>query len=291
MIATAALLLTLAVQGPRDPMLVTTQWLAQHLHDPNLVVLHVGPRASYDSSHIAGARFVLDDDLTAPSDTSKPAYELPSPARLDSALEALGISDDSRIVIYQSNNFFTPATRIYLTLFWGGLGARTSILDGGFAAWRAANGAVDALAPAPRRGSLTIHPRSDVVVPPEFVLAHLGDTHVALIDARNTSYFLGNVIPNDFERRPGHIPGAFNIPWRTVVGDSGRFKSAAELADLFRSVHAETGDTLVSYCHLGMYGTMVWFAAKLAGYDARLYDGSFSQWSTRTNNPVERLAP
>src|SRR5205085_11422330 len=121
----------------------------------------------------------LDDDLTAPDDTSKPSYELPSPARLDSALEALGISDDSRIVIYQSNNFYTPSTRIYLTLYWAGLGARTSILDGGFAGWRAANGAVDAVTPVPRRGRVTIRPRGDAVVAPGFGRAAVGGSHLA----------------------------------------------------------------------------------------------------------------
>lgn len=280
-------------QSPRDPMLVSAQWVAEHSRDANLVLLQVGPRPTYDSAHIAGARYVQLQDIAAPRDSTKPALELPTPAALDSALEAMGISDDSRIVIYQSDEWFTPATRVYLTLYWAGLGSRTSLLDGGLAAWRKHGGAVSAAQTVVRRGNLTLHPRNDVIVTADWVAAHLTDSRVAIVDARNERFYLGNYPAQPGEPRPGHIPGAWNIPFPAIISRTGAdsglvLQPVAWLRDTFAAVHAEPGDTVVSYCHIGQQGTLVWFAAKLAGYEARLYDGSFTQWSNLTQYPVER---
>ena len=286
-------LIALALQqGPRDPMLVSTAWLTEHARDANLVLLQIGPRASYDSAHIAGARFISFNDISAPRDTTKPALELPTPAALDSTLEAMGISDDSRIVIYQSDEWFTPATRVYLTLYWAGLGARTSLLDGGLDAWRAHGGAVTAAPPVVRRGTLTLHPRNDVIVTADWVAAHLTDPRVAIVDARNEQFYLGNYRTSPDQPRPGHIPGAWNIPFDAMVTyagrDSGLVRPMEWLRTTFAGAHAEPGDTVVTYCHIGQQGTLVWFGAKLAGYEARLYDGSFTQWSHLLQYPVER---
>lgn len=290
MIPVAALALALAVQAPQDPMLVSAEWLIQHQRDPNLVLLQVGPRAAYDSAHIAGAQFLTFTDISAPRDTTKPALELPTPEFLDSVLEAKGISDDSRIVIYSSDEWVSPSTRAYLTLYWAGLGPRLSLLDGGIEIFRARGGQVTSAAtPAPRRGTLTLHPRSDVVVLADYVAAHLRDPRVAIIDARNTRFFLGNYPVRPDEPRPGHIPGAYNIEFGYVVNDTTKlFMRPAEIATLLNGVHAETGDQVVVYCHIGQQGTVIWFAAKLAGYDARLYDGSFTQWSNLTQYAVEK---
>ncbi len=277
------LLLALATQSPRDPMLVSPAWLAAHLNDANLVVLHVGPQAGYDSLHIPGARLIQLREISSPERT--PLLELPTPAALDSALEAKGISDDSRIVIYWSDDWFSPATRTYLTLVWAGLGARTSVLDGGLTAWLAERRPVTAAPPTVRPGRLTIRPRSDIVISAEWLAARLDRPDVALIDARDTRFYLGNYTSDP---RPGHIPGAYSVPFFTVVDDAGRFRSPTQLRDMFRGVHAEPGDTVVAYCHIGQQATMVWFAARLAGLDARLYDGSFTQWSALTQYPVAR---
>ena len=282
-------LMSLALlQGPREPMLVTPAWLAEHARDANLVLLHAGPRASYDSAHIAGARFIEMADVAAPDDTTRPDLELPTAAALDSALEARGISDDSRIVIYQSDDWLSPSTRVYLTLYWAGLGARTSILDGGLAAWRRHGGAVTAAEPRVARGHLTLHPRDDVVVTASWIAARLGDPHVHVVDARNANFFLGNNRPRPGAPRAGHIPGAYLIPFETVVDSNAVMREVPWLRALFESVRARSQDTVVTYCHIGQQATVVWFAARLAGYDARLYDGSFGEWSKLSQYPVER---
>ncbi|MFI5279155.1 MAG: sulfurtransferase [Gemmatimonadales bacterium] len=285
-----AALLALALQGPRDTMLVTADWVARHQHDPGLVLLHVGPRPSYDSVHIAGAQYMGFADFSAPQDTTRPALELPTPGMLDSVLAAKGVSDGSRIVIYSSDEWFTPTSRLYLTLVWAGLGARTSILDGGLPAWRAAHGAVTAATVTPRPGPLTLHPRSDVIVSTDWVRSHLQDPTVALVDARDTPFYLGTYSGRFPQRGPqGHIPGAYNIPYGTVVDSTGRMLGADQLRTLFQSARAEPGDTVVTYCHVGQQATLVWLAARLAGYSVRLYDDSFTEWNKSERNPVEHF--
>ncbi|HEY2805546.1 MAG TPA: rhodanese-like domain-containing protein [Gemmatimonadales bacterium] len=290
MIAPIAALLALTISSPRDTMLVTADWLSRHLHDPKLVLLQVGPKDSFDSVHIAGAQYMSFQDFSAPRDSTRPALELPTPAMFDSVLQARGISDDSRIVIYSSDEWFSPTTRLYLTMVWAGLGSRTSILDGGLPGWRSARGATTNAVTTPRRGTLALHPRSDVIVSTDWVRSHLGTQGVALVDARDVPFFLGTWNGGFQQRGPqGHIPGAYNIPFGTVVDSAGKMLTQDQLTTLFQSVRAAPGDTVVTYCHVGQQGSLVWFAARLAGYEARLYDDSFTEWNKNPQNRVERF--
>ncbi len=273
-------------QSRPDPMLVSTAWVAEHLRDPQLVLLHVGPRAGYDTLHIPGARYIEMGDIAVR--TPERILELPDPAALDSALEAKGIGDGSRIVVYQSSEWFTPATRVYLTLVYAGLGGRTSLMDGGLAAWMRERRPVTAEPPTIRPGTLTVRPRADVVVTAPWVADHHGDPAVAIVDARNERFYLGNYPTRPEEPRAGHIPGAYNLPFPSMVDSLGYLKRPEDLRDLFRSVRAEPGDTVVAYCHIGQQATLVWFGARLAGYAARLYDGSFTEWSNLSVFGVER---
>ena len=123
----------------QDPsaLLVDVDWLAQHLNDRGLVVLHVGDKAAYDAGHIPGARFITEEDVAAPHDMSNPKdlmLELPPLDALRAKVASFGISDDSRIVVYFGKNGGVPsATRIIFTLDYLGLGERTSLLNGGLA--------------------------------------------------------------------------------------------------------------------------------------------------------------
>ena len=280
----AALALTAA---PADSLLVTTAWLAERVGDPRLVLFQIGARAEYDSAHIAGAQYLQMSDISAPRDSLFP-LELPAPAALDSALEARGVSDDSRIVLYWGSNWISPTTRAYLTLVWAGLGDRVSILDGGLPGWRAAGHPVTADVPTVRAGQVAIRPRDDVVVTAQWVAAHRTDAGVAVIDARNPRFYTGE---DTNYTRPGHIPGARNIPFDTVVDSSAHVLARPELESLFTAAGATPGKVVVTYCHIGQQATAVWFAARLLGREARLYDGSYTEWDRLTDLPVERSIP
>ena len=268
----------------RGDLLVDAAWLAEHLDDPALVLLHVGERQEYDREHIPGARFVSQNDLALSREEGALYLELPEPAVLRATLEGPGVSDDSRIVVYYGNDWVSPATRVVFTLDWAGFGGRTSLLDGGMQAWKRAGGAVTAEPPAVRRGRLSPAKTRPIVVDAAWVSGHAARAGNRLIDARAPMFYDG---PPHGEHRPGHIPGAANLPFTEVVSDSLFVRPPAELRRLFTAAGVQPGDTVVAYCHIGLQATVVLFAARTLGHPVRLYDGSFDDWSRRTELPVE----
>lgn len=271
-----------------DTVVVSTQWLAEHLHDPNLVVIQVGPREAYDAEHIPGTRYLATSAIAM--DLGGLDYQVAPVDQLEDAFEQLGVTDASRIVVVFGATWVTSATRTVLTLHYLGLGARTSLLDGGFQAWKAEGRPVTAEVPAVARGDLTPRPRGDVVVTAEWVRDRLDAPHVAVIDARTPEFYTG--LRGGFQQpRAGHIVGAGNVPFTTVVDDeSFRMKDLAALRSLFEQAGARPGDTVVTYCHIGQQATLVYLAARSLGYEARMFDGSFQEWSRRDELPVVRPA-
>jgi thiosulfate/3-mercaptopyruvate sulfurtransferase len=280
----AALLKPLPAQDlPAGPV-VTTSWVASQLQSPSLVLLHVGERAGYDQEHIPGARFVEMRDVSHRTANGLPLELLP-PDSLRRQLEALGISDRSRVVVYFGKDWVTPATRILFTLDWAGLGDRSALLDGGLPAWKAAGHPVTSEATAPRSGRLSpLRVRGTAVVDGDFVRANLGRPGLAIVDARAAMFYDG---PKHGEHRAGHVPGARNIPFSEIADDQLRIKDRAALESLFRQAGVKAGDTIVAYCHIGQQATAVVLAARLLGHDVKLYDGSFDDWSRRESFPVE----
>jgi 3-mercaptopyruvate sulfurtransferase SseA/CubicO group peptidase (beta-lactamase class C family) len=275
-------------------MLVTPEWLAEHRGERNLVLLHVGLPAEFEKEHIPGALLVNPQDLAIPRTEGALILQLLPPDQLHVKVESLGIGDDSRVVVYFGKDWVSPTTRVYFSLDAAGLGDRTSILDGGLPAWKAADGAVvstanDPAAGHPRApGKLSFKPHPELVADLDFVKANLETPAVAIVDARTPKFFDGSdpgAMP-----RAGHIPGAHNLPFDTLVTEDDRMKSRTETAELFRAAGVKPGDTVVSYCHIGQQATVVYFAAKRLGYKALLYDGSWDEWSRHFDLPVERSA-
>ena len=285
-------LLMLAAMAPKpNPMLVDRAWLAERLQDPKLVMLQIGDRqskADYDAGHIPGSQFVaFGQELAAPTDHSDPSklmLELPSPTQLKSTLEAKGIGDDSYVVLIVAREYFSPTTRAYLTLTYAGLGGRISILDGGVEAWKKDGRPMTADLPTIRPGSLTLRLDSSVVVSAEQVNQSRGKTGVVVVDARDTAFFNG---ADTHQARSGRIPGAISVPYSSFFTDDGFFKSAAAIEAIFTAAGVKKGDRVLSYCHIGQQATAVWFAARLLGHQASLYDGSFDEWSRRKELPVD----
>jgi thiosulfate/3-mercaptopyruvate sulfurtransferase len=282
------LLATAACAPPTDPAVppvVTVEWLAAHRRDPGLLLLHVGPRADYDSSHIAGAQYLDYHQIHAPMARGGLSLELPSPAELDSVLRAHGVSAGSKVVLYAGGGWLTPTSRVLLTLEWAGLDGRAGILEGGLVAWRAAGGEVSTEVPHVAAGTFVTRPHPELLVDAKFVAAHLHDPAVAIIDARDPGFYL-DTLDNEMPRG-GHIPGATNVPYTSLSDDRGVLKSRPELERIFAAAGAAKGKTVVVYCHIGQQGSWVQYVARSLGYDARLYDGSFEEWSARAELPVD----
>jgi len=281
------LLAALAATLATGPQLVTPSWLAAHLADPDLVILHVGPPDKY-ATHIAGAQRVDPTQLWANagpnSDTTALSVEMLPPEVLRARLESYGISDRSTVVVYAAaDQWRTVATRVILTLRVAGLGAKAALLDGGLKAWTADGRPLSSDVPHPTAGHITATPVPSLVVDATWVQAHLKRPQVVLIDARDLVFYNGT---EQGESRRGHIPTAQSLPFTAMFDSAGRFKTRPALESLFRGVGAQPGDTIVAYCHIGLQATAVLFAADQLGHPVRFYDGSFEDWANRKELPV-----
>ncbi len=282
----------LAVASPRASMVVDAGWLAQHIHDPNLVLLHVGDKAEYDAAHIPGARYVTLDDISINDRSANGLLlEMPSAEDLRQRLEKLGISDHSRVVVYFGNDRLSPTTRVVFTLGYAGLGERTSLLDGGQPAWVRKGGAVTKDVPPARVGKLSALKIKPLVIDAAFVKSHAGAKGFAVVDARDATYYNGTDTAERMgeKQRTGHIHGALSVPFSDSY-DGGSLKSPAALEALFTKAGVKPGDTVIGYCHIGMQATAMLLAAQSLGHPVLLYDGSFQEWSRHPEYPVDNPA-
>ncbi|MEK6334407.1 MAG: rhodanese-like domain-containing protein [Acidobacteriota bacterium] len=269
----------------QESLIVSTEWLAKHLNDDSLVLLHVGDKAEYEAAHIPGAQFISTADISTPRGSGL-ILELPPVAQLQATFEKFGVTDKSRIVIYFGKDWVTPTARVFLTLDYLGLGGRTSILDAGMPAWRAENRAVTAEVRTARIGHFTPQPNTKLVVDAAWVNANLNKPGVAIVDARASKFYTGaeaGQMP-----RAGHIPSAKTIPFDSVVEENNKFKSVTALRGIFNTAGVKEGDSVATYCHIGQQASLLYFIARYLGYEAHLYDGSFQDWSNRAELPVEK---
>ena len=281
-------------KDPRAAITVSTAWVADHLKDPDLVLLHVGEKPEYDAAHLPGARYVTLQDISV-SDRTSPTglvLEVPPPADLHDRLAALGISDNSRIVVYFGKDWVSPTTRVLFTLDYAGLGAHGALLEGGMPQWKTENRELTAEVPAPKTGNLSTLKTRSLVVDADWVRAHLGKPGISVVDARDTVFYKGIRAGGrpPAEQRAGHVAGAKSVFFGSLFDDRNLLKPASELRALFAAAGVQPGDTVVTYCHIGQQATATLFAARSLGHPVLLYDGSFEDWSRRTTFPVDNPA-
>lgn len=269
--------------APTAPVLVSVSWLAQNLRNPLVVVIHSAQqRADYDAGHVPGSRWLPWNTYT----TSIPnglSTQLPPLAQLDSALEAIGVGDGTHIVI--SGGPIQTAGRLFFTLEQAGLAGRVSLLDGGIDAWRESGRPVEMEEPPPpARGRLTLTAAPARVVDADWLTANAGKPGITVLDARTPEFYTGASAGG--QPRAGHIPGANNVPFSWLTGELGTMREPAKLQRLFDQAGATRGNEVITYCHIGMQASALYVAARILGYDAAVYDGSWEDWSRRTELPV-----
>jgi thiosulfate/3-mercaptopyruvate sulfurtransferase len=278
----------------RSKILVSPEWLARHLGDRDLVLLHVGNRREYDEAHLPGARYVDLDDISI-SDHEKPGalmLQMPDAPRLRDMLADLGISNDSRVVVYYGNDWVTPATRVIFTLDYAGLGDRSSLLDGGMQLWKEQKRPLTTDVPAARKGTLAALEVRPIVVDAPWVKSNVGKPGISVVDGRAAAFYDGVQTGRGMHapHRTGHIAGAKSVPFTEITDAKLRLKSRDQLAAIFAKAGVKPGDTVVGYCHIGQQATGMLFAARSLGHKVLLYDGSFEDWSAHPDYPVETEA-
>ena len=274
----------------KTEMLVSTDWLAAHLSDANVVVLCIASSEDfYSKGHIPGARQILLSDLVISRDGIP--NELPETEKLKALFEKAGVSNDSRVILY-GERYGLLAARTYFTLDYMGLGAHTALLDGGLEKWHAEHRPESTKASDVKPGKLTLHLQPHLLTTLAAMRAYSSEAvekksaTVALLDARPEDEFSGSKISEDVPRA-GHIPGAASLFWLNAIvsKENPVLRPVEDLRGLFKAAGVAPDLKVVTYCRSGMQSSMDYFFAKYLGYDASMYDASFYEWS-RQDLPV-----
>jgi thiosulfate/3-mercaptopyruvate sulfurtransferase len=273
--------------------LVTAEWLAQHLVDPDLVVLDctvrmvpkegggmgtVSGRADYDGGHIPSAGFA--DLMGNLSDLESPFdYALPTPERFCAVMGSLGVGDDSRVVLYDNFNSVW-ASRVWWMLRWVGFD-RVALLDGGLRAWTAEEREMSTEPAKHKVKHLTPKPRPELIAYQDDVFAAIKDDSITLIDTMNEPHYRGEMAMYD---RPGHIPTAKNVSALALFDKTGRFRPDDELGAMF---DGDPKGQVITYCGGGIAASAVAYVMVRLGFtDVAVYTASLQEWAADPDLPL-----
>ncbi len=266
--------------------LVSTEWLAQHLGEPDVTIVDCSwfmpsagrsGRDEYLQMHIPGARFLDIDEV---ADRSNPApHMLPSADDFGHAMEQLGIGRDDRIIVYDNSPTRTAARGWFMLRHFGAWDV--AILDGGFQKWIAEGRPTESGESAPRQARFDAEENPDEIVAKANVLG-CGP----LLDARGAARFTGEEADPRPGVEPGHVPGGRNLPFGLLYNEDGTFKPLDQIRRLFAEAGIDPARRFTATCGSGVTANSLIFAAHLLGYDGnRLYDGSWSEWGADPATP------
>ena len=291
---TVAPVTDIAAWGYAHPeVVVSTQWVADHLDDPAVRIVESDEDVLlYETGHIPGAVKVdwvadLNDPLVR---------DYIDRGRLERLLRSKGINDDTTIVLYgDKNNWWATYAFWVFRLF--GL-ERLRVMDGGRLRWQEEGRPIVTKVPRPHEGNITVRERDDARIRAfrDDVAAHVRQRR-PLVDVRSPEEFRGERLhmaeyPNEGALRGGHIPGARSIPWaRAVNPNTHTFRPADELRTIYQAEHGlKPDDDVIAYCRIGERSSHTWFALTylLGFHRVRNYDGSWTEWGNQVRAPIER---
>ncbi|MBC7165421.1 MAG: 3-mercaptopyruvate sulfurtransferase [Roseovarius sp.] len=276
-----------------DPKtLVSTDWLAAHLKDPDLRVLDGttflpgtgrDARAEYEAAHIPGARFF---DIEEISDArSALPHMVPPVEKFMSRLRAMGVGDGHQVVVYDTHGLFSAARVWWLFRLMGH--DDVAVLDGGFPKWQAEGRAVEDMPPIVRDRHMTVRRQNHMVRDVTQVSGAIKLSDHEIIDARPAGRFRGEEPEPRPGLRPGHIPGSKNVPFTMLLNPDKTMKDADGLRAAFDAAGVDLGKPAITTCGSGLTAAVINLALERIGKtDHALYDGSWAEWGAFATLPV-----
>ena len=276
---------------PAGP-LVSTDWLAQNLDNPQVRVIEVSVNPGlYERAHVPGAvNFSWHNDLN-----DKVRRDIVSQQSFEALLSKSGVTPDTTVVLYGDTNNWFAAWGAWVFDIYGVKNVK--LLDGGRKKWEAENRPLNNRAPeyastTYRVSEVNVNLRARLS---DALAAAEGKSGAKLVDIRSADEYSGKVFAppgiQELAIRAGHIPGAVNVPWGQAVKEDGSFKSPEELKKLYASVGIDGSKPIITYCRIGERSSHTWFAlSKILGYQVKNYDGSWTEYGNAVGVPINNPA-
>ncbi|SEN44003.1 thiosulfate/3-mercaptopyruvate sulfurtransferase [Roseovarius tolerans] len=280
----------MATDDPKT--LVSTDWLAAHMKDPDLRILDGtmfmaaegrDGRAEYEAGHIPGARFFDIDDIS--DARSELPHMAPPVEKFMSKLRAMGVGDGHQVVVYDAKGLFSAARVWWLFRLMGQ--ENIAVLDGGFPKWQAEGRAIEDMPPVIRDRHMTVRRQNHMVkdVTQVSAAAKLGDYEI--LDARAAARYRGEALEPREGLRSGHIPGSKNVPYTSLLNEDMTMKDPDELRATLAAVGVDMAKPVITSCGSGVTAAVINLALERVGKtDHALYDGSWTEWGAFPTLPV-----
>jgi thiosulfate/3-mercaptopyruvate sulfurtransferase len=274
--------------------LVSTQWLAQRIDAPDIVIIDASyylpdagrnGRQEYDEQRIPGAVFFDIDEIS--DDTSSLPHTMPPAEKFSSRMRNMGIGDGMRVVVYDGAGLFSAARVWWMFRTFGH--TDVAILDGGFPKWLAEELPVEDGPPLPRQPRhLTARFAASSVRDKQDILSAIGSGSPQIADARSPGRFSAAEPEPRAGMRGGHMPGARNVHYKTLLNDDGTMKSTEAIAQVFEDAGIDLAKPVITSCGSGVTAAILTLGLMLTGHKANsLYDGSWVEWGSDPDTPVE----
>ncbi|MBO0143494.1 sulfurtransferase [Agrobacterium sp. Ap1] len=288
-ISTALIAFMASTAAYASDALVDAEWVQKNLDNPKVRIFEVSvDTGAYERGHIPGAANLnWHTDLV-----DRERRDIASREAFEKHLQAAGVGEDTTIVLYGDNNNWFAAWGAWVFETYG-LGDRVKLLDGGRKLWEAKGLPLDSKATERVATNLKIKDRDPSVRArfTDVVAVAEGKHDIKLIDIRSADEYSGKIFApegvKELSVRAGHIPGAVNVPWGSIVNADGTFKTADEIKSLYAAKGVDGSKPIITYCRIGERSSHTWFALKkILGYDVRNYDGSWTEYGNAVGVPV-----